>query len=178
MEFKVQRGVTSMNREHQDWQMNKASSMLQTLSLWKDNSMEAFATIINTNCNFVNREINEMVEEICGLQAQLAAVKDERNGLLKKVDNLNDENRQLKAKLQPQIKEDLIRHPGSVGKSKMVDKLDLIKRGYRNKKGKLDMTGDQVGEANPGCYCTMAGQTICGSFLGTKSRCSPHPVNV
>ena len=136
-----------MNRDHQDWQMNKAASMLQTLSLWKDNSMEAFATVINTNCNFVNRGINEMVEEICGLKAQLAAVKDERNGLLKKVENLNDENRQLKAKLQPQIEEDLARHPGSDGKSHMGDKLNLTKRYFRNEKRKLEMTGYRVEES-------------------------------
>ena len=29
-----------------------------------------------------------------------------------------------------------------------------------------------------GCYCTMAGQTICGKPVGTKSRYSPCPVNV
>ena len=93
-----------MEKGHKDWQMNKGANLLQKLSSWREDSIGQFSSIINSNCNFINRGINEMVEEICGLKAELAVVKNERSALIQTVNKLkkiNDEIWNMNTKSQP-----------------------------------------------------------------------------
>ena len=142
MEFKIQKVPTKMDKGHKDWQLNKAADLLEKLGSWREDSSRQFASIINSNCNFINRGINELVEEMCGLKAQLAGMKNERNGLLQTIDKLTDENRQLKSKLQP------LTEPGKDVDGTDVEIPDVNQHDVNSESKDNEMMEDEVEESD------------------------------
>ena len=97
-----------MDTDHKAFQL-EALSLFEKQSSWREESNRQFSNILNSNSSIINKGINDLVRENSSLRAELSFVKNERSGLLKTVDNLNDEIRQLrpKRKTLPEPEEDL-----------------------------------------------------------------------
>ena len=95
-----QKFTAKMDKGHKDCK-RAAMNMFEKLSSWRKESNRQFSNIINSHSSLINEGINELVEENCGLKAELKVMKNERSGLLQTVDNLKDEVRQLNTKLRP-----------------------------------------------------------------------------
>ena len=93
----------------QDWQI-EVWNLFKNLNSWKEESNNQFSNIINSYDKSIKKGIGELAQEVCDLKTQLSettnvyrenytTITDERNVLLETVKNLNDEIRQLNAKL-------------------------------------------------------------------------------
>ena len=70
---------------------------LQQLGSWREESNKQFSNIIDSHTNIINKDINDLAEEVGDLKTRLAVITQERNNLLKYVKKLRGENRNLKA---------------------------------------------------------------------------------
>ena len=68
---------------------------LKKLRTWRQESQRDFLHISNS----IDKGINDLVEQVCGLQAQLEVTTKERNDLIQTVSNLSGEIAELCAKL-------------------------------------------------------------------------------
>ena len=93
----------------QDWQ-TEVWNLFKNLNSWQEESNNQFSNIINSYDKSIKKGIGELAQEVCDLKTQLSeatkvyrenytTITDERNVLLETVKNLNDEIRQLNAKL-------------------------------------------------------------------------------
>ena len=84
--------------------------LFKNLSSWKEESHNQFSNIISFYDKSIKKGISDLVQEVCDLKTQLSAttkvyrdnyatITNERNVLMQKVNNLNDEIRQLNDKL-------------------------------------------------------------------------------
>ena len=78
---------------------SEAGDLFKALGSWRDESQRQFSTIINSHSKSIIKVINNLVGEVSSLQSQLSVITNERNDLLKTVDNLNCEIRHLSEKL-------------------------------------------------------------------------------
>ena len=74
-------------------------SLFKNLSSWKEESQNQIVNIINSYDRSIKKSIGNLVQEVCGLKTQLSVTAKERNALMETVNGLNDEIRQLNAKL-------------------------------------------------------------------------------
>ena len=143
MEFELQDTTTRLDKRDQNWQLHKAARLLEKLGSWKETSI-GFASIINSNSSFINQGINELVEEICSLKAQLKTSKDEKTALIQTVRKLkkaNDEIWNLNSKCCGKI---------SKGKGPVMERQDIKEQDSGNQvqdESKYhELTEDQVEE--------------------------------
>ena len=84
--------------------------LFKNLSSWKEESHNQFSNIVSFYDKSIKKGISDLVQEVCDLKTQLSAttkvyrdnyatITNERNVLMQKVNNLNDEIRQLNDKL-------------------------------------------------------------------------------
>ena len=78
---------------------NELREMFQPFESWRDESQRQFSNIIESHKNKINKRINDLVEEVCDLQAKLSATTKEKNDLIETVNNLSGGIRQLSATL-------------------------------------------------------------------------------
>ena len=121
---------------YNDYQL-EASSFFKKLSSWREESNRQFSHIINSHSCLIIEGINDLVEKNSVLQAELSIIKQEKNGLITTVDNLNEEIRLLKTKIQPvQHSQDIQDIKEVVGSTEKVEEDGLRKHdtdeGYEN----------------------------------------------
>ena len=87
----------------------EAKGFFEELISWKEESYAQISNIIDSHNNNVTSGIKDLEDEICGLQTELLSLREERAVLLKTVDYLHSEIRELKTKQQPlpELGEDL-----------------------------------------------------------------------
>ena len=68
---------------------------MKKLCSWREESQKEFSYISNS----IDRGINELIEEVCGLRVQLAVTTKERNDMIHTVGTLSGEIRKLSVKL-------------------------------------------------------------------------------
>ena len=74
-------------------------NFFNNLSSWREVSQRHFSNIIESHSNTISEAINDLVEEVSDLKAQLSVITKERNDLVKTVDSVNIEKKQLREKL-------------------------------------------------------------------------------
>merc|ERR1712018_586630 len=80
----------------------------QKLSIWRDESHKEFSNIITFHSSSISKGINDLVEEVSDLKAELSIITKERNDLLETVHNLSSDIRKRSVELpnpQPEPKE-------------------------------------------------------------------------
>ena len=103
------RDQAAISDNRQDWQ-TEIWNLFKNLNSWKEESNNQFSNIVNSYDKSIKKGIGELAQEVCDLKTQLSettkvyrenytTITDERNVLLETVKNLNDEIRQLNAKL-------------------------------------------------------------------------------
>ena len=78
---------------------NQVRVLIQKLSSWRDESHRQMSNIVSSQSRSIDKGFNDLVEEFSDLQAQVSVLRKERTVLLETVDNLNNEIRQMGAKL-------------------------------------------------------------------------------
>ena len=66
---------------HQHNSQQQVRDFFKKLMLWRDESQKQFFTIVNSHSDSINEAINNLVEEVSDLQAQLSVTRKERNDL-------------------------------------------------------------------------------------------------
>ena len=77
---------------------SEVKDLLETLSSWGEGAQRDFANIIHSRGNRIQKAMTDLVKEVSDLQHKLSDITKERDDLLEAVDNLWDENMQLRAK--------------------------------------------------------------------------------
>ena len=75
----------------------EVGKLFEKLNQWREESYNHHSKIIDSHSNGIQNGINDLMVEVCELQAQLSVITKERNGLLQTTDNLRGEIRQLSA---------------------------------------------------------------------------------
>ena len=78
---------------------SQVRNLIQQLSSWKDESHRQMSNILSSHSRSIKHGFNGLAEEFNDLLAQVSVLREERNVLLETVDNLNNEIRQMSAKL-------------------------------------------------------------------------------
>ena len=78
---------------------SQVRNLIQQLSSWKDESHKQMSNILSSHSRSIKLGFNGLAEEFNDLQAQVSVLREERNVLLETIDNLNNEIRQMGAKL-------------------------------------------------------------------------------
>ena len=71
----------------------------QKLSIWRDESHKEFSNIITFHSSSISKGINDLVEEVSDLKAELSIITKERNDLLETVHNLSSDIRKRSVEL-------------------------------------------------------------------------------
>ena len=79
---------------------DEVRALFRKLRSWQKESQGEFAKIMNSQSQNINKGINDLVEEVSDLRTQLSTMTKERGDLLGIIDNLTDENNQLRAELE------------------------------------------------------------------------------
>ena len=87
-----------LNRSKQD-SHGEVGDMYKKLISWMEDSQTLFSNTINSNAERMNKGLNALAEEFCGLETKLSVITQERDDLLKTINNLSDEIRQWSTKL-------------------------------------------------------------------------------
>ena len=118
-----------MNKGRKGCQL-QATNFFEKLSSWREESNIQFSNILNSHGSLIHEGIKDLVKENSILQEELSVIKNERSGLLKTVDNLNDEIRQLRTNTRP------LREP--------KEDLQDIPEGKRSKKEIIEVQGQEL----------------------------------
>ena len=77
---------------------NQVRDLIQVLSSWQEEAHRQMSSILSSHSKQIDMGFNGLVEEFNDLHAQISVLREDRNGLLETVANLNDEIRQMGAK--------------------------------------------------------------------------------
>ena len=86
--------------------LNEVKDLFDEFYSLREETHKQFSSIINGRSESINKGINELVQEVSELQAQVSLIAHERNVLLETVSNLNSEIRKLSAPLKHVLPED------------------------------------------------------------------------
>ena len=98
----VQRLVKNMKQRVNSSQsdcMGEVNDIFEKLASWKEESLTQWSKVIHLHHESVNKGIDDLVEEVDRLKAQLSASTKERNNLIETVKILSDEISTLNSKL-------------------------------------------------------------------------------
>ena len=87
---------------------SQVRDLIKELTFWREESHKQMSNIISSHSNSIDKGFNDLSEEVSDLQAQVTILKKEKHVLIETVDNLNNEIRQMGAKLhlmEPEMKE-------------------------------------------------------------------------
>ena len=112
-----------MNESHKDGR-SEAKDLFMKLNSWKEESQREFSTfmfntyaefsnIISSQSPIIDQGIDNLLEEVSDLKAQLSIMTQERNDLNETVENLSCRNRKLSDKLEENLSKNIQEIGGS-----------------------------------------------------------------
>ena len=93
-------GPRALKSKNQRACQNETRDLFKKLMSWREESNQQLYKIINSHSRNIDNGIQDLVEEVGGLKAELSDMREEKTVLLQTVDDLHNEIRQLNVKLQ------------------------------------------------------------------------------